>query len=416
MTNRIDVTLYWLRTGTTGRLVARRRMTWSGDVEPVDEVWASGLIDEIWVAAVDNAAQSTVEWQRLFTGMAVLELTVVTAKAPIVLRLQDAYALDSLADTRSPAPLLAHVATQFEETDGVLQATGGHLNAPGRHLVAQPLLPVVRAALQSVDLAKTDVPPPALSAEEPAPTLRECLPPAIKFERTRGAQVGHHNVQINRFEVRGPTPRLNLERVLSRPDVKAAQAALLGDPTNGVRRTEFVELLQRIPGWAIEAKPLVLSATSRPPSFLERVFSVEGLQVGNGNTQRNTFRCCVTDVPAAQHLLNNDHMLAKSLANYLCPHSGVVGDFSAFRGNLQRTMRHLPVALTNPHSVRLPRFDRLFLRPPRAVGESPTADLAEATTATLAQSRLLHDYARCDTRSHEVSEYVDWRSGLMPET
>ncbi|MEU7841721.1 hypothetical protein AB0B39_12280 [Micromonospora sp. NPDC049114] len=354
MTNRIDVTLYWLRTGTTGRLVARRRMTWSGGDEPVDEIWASGSVDGIQIATVDHAAQSTVEWQRLLAGMAVLKLTVVTAKAQLVLRLLDADALESLAGTAAPATLFARVTTQFEETDGVLQAAGGHLNAPGRHLVAQPLLPVLRAALQSVNLAKTDVPPPARPAEEPAPALRECLPPAIKFERTRGAQVGHHNVQINRFEVRGPTPSLDLERVLSRLEVKAARTALLADPTNAARRTDFVESLQRISGWAVKAKPLVLSATSRPPSFLERVFSVEGLQVGNGNTQRNTFKCCVTDVPAAQNLLNNDRALARSLADYLCPRSGTVGDFSTFREDLQRTMRNLPITLTNPHSVRLP--------------------------------------------------------------
>jgi hypothetical protein len=61
------------------------------------------------------------------------------------------------------------------------------------------------------------------------------------------------------------------------------------------------------------------------------------------------------DAPAPlTNLLNNNHALAKSLADYLCPRSGVVGDFNAFRGNLQRTMRPLPVALTDPHSVRLP--------------------------------------------------------------
>ncbi|MEU7761640.1 hypothetical protein [Micromonospora aurantiaca (nom. illeg.)] len=329
-------------------------MTWSGGAEPVDEIWASGPVDEIQVATVNHAAQSTVEWQRLLAGMAVLKLTVVTAKARLVLRLLDADALESLAGTAAPATLFARVTTQFEETDGVPQATGGHLNSPGRHLVAQPLLPVLRAALQSVNLAKTDVPPQARPAEEPAPALRECLPPAIKFERTRGAQVGHHNVQINRFEVRGPTPSVGLERVLSRLEVKAAWTALLADPTNAALRTEFVESLQRISGWAVEAKPLVLSATSRPPSFLERIFSVEGLQVGNGNTQRNSFRCCVIDVPEAHLLLKRDRALATSLVDYLCPRSGIVGDFSTFRENLQRTMRHLPITLTNPHSVRLP--------------------------------------------------------------
>jgi hypothetical protein len=206
----------------------------------------------------------------------------------------------------------------------------------------------------SVDLARTEAPPPALPAEEPAPALSECLPPAIKFVRTRGAQVGNHNVQINRFEISGPAPKLRLDSVLSRPQVQAAQAALMADPADARRRTTFVDSLRSIEGWDAEAKPLVLSATSRPPSFLERVFTVEGLQVGDHSTQRNTFKCCVTDVPEVESLLKKDQALANSLADYLCPRTGDLGNLGTFSANLQRTIRGLPVALTNPCGVGLP--------------------------------------------------------------
>jgi hypothetical protein len=40
-----------------------------------------------------------------------------------------------------------------------------------------------------------------------------------------------------------------------------------------------------------------------------------------------------------------------------------------------------------------------------------------ATRITIGLCRhTVYAEKRCDTRSHEVSEYVDWRSGLMPET
>jgi len=99
--------------------------------------------------------------------------------------------------------------------------------------------------------------------------------------------------------------------------------------------------------WDITAAPLVLSAESRPLGFLQRLltFNVQGLQTGNWNTQRNTFQYYVTDVPRVDQLLRQDPALATTLADFLCPETGQLGNFDAFRSQLETTLNALPLGL-----------------------------------------------------------------------
>ena len=354
MSSEIVVTLYWVREDAEGRLVARRRM------RGLDEFWASGKVAEYRMATVDADAQSTAGWRELLAGLRLPEFTVTSSRGPVALRLLDTAGLRTTRageGSGQQASLLARASMLFTDAGGVQLARRGHLRASSRELVASPLLPVLRQAMREAGMTAAAGPPGEVRARAAEPSLWQGLDAAIQLSEVRGAQIGDHNLQINRFFVRGPAQRVDFEPVLLDARVRDAQMALLADPANAALRADLVAALRAYAtAWTITADPLVLSAETKPPGFLERLltFSVQGVQEGNWNTQRNSFECYATDVPAVDRLLHQDRALATALADYLCPATGRIGDLGAFHKQLNTSMREVPVEVASPHGVKLP--------------------------------------------------------------
>jgi hypothetical protein len=341
MTSDVIVQLYWIPSGLTGRLVVLRRMTGPG----TKEFWASDPVSELRVATIDPAAQPEGDWHRLLIGLLLPELTVVSAHGPIVLRAQTDG--DLSATPHVQAPLLAGAALHFQQIGPAAQVGGARVVAPDGQLATLPFVQILRRALSYADMAPAPAPP---VGERPAtPALWQELHQAmVGLEDVRGAQIGDHNVQINRFVVRGPADPGDLGRLLRDPRVQDAQKAVLAAPAAPGPRAALVATLQNLAGgWNVTAAPLVLSAESQPPGLLERLltFDVQGVQLGNGNTQHNSFQYYVTDVPAVDQLLSKNPALAKTLAAFLCPETGQVGNLDPFRSQLATSLQGLQVNL-----------------------------------------------------------------------
>ncbi len=76
-----------------------------------------------------------------------------------------------------------------------------------------------------------------------------------------------------------------------------------------------------------------------------RLHDTRGVQIGDHNTQRNTFRYTVTDSPRVSALLRQDLDLARDLADYLCPAAGDVGDLTTLRSQVDRSLSGLGIKL-----------------------------------------------------------------------
>jgi hypothetical protein len=147
--------------------------------------------------------------------------------------------------------------------------------------------------------------------------------PSVELVGVRGAQIGDHNRQINRFVVRSDRLDLDFGAVLRRPGVVAAVDRLRADPADRALRDDVVRALAAT-GWFIDASPLVITAGEPALGFLERILlfvvpPAQAVQVGDHGTQHNTFSYVVTDAPDAARMLASRPGLARELADHVCP-------------------------------------------------------------------------------------------------
>ncbi|MEK8106602.1 hypothetical protein NKG94_17590 [Micromonospora sp. M12] len=161
----------------------------------------------------------------------------------------------------------------------------------------------------------------------------------------RGAQIGNHNRQSNRFVVHRPDRAIDFGDVLDRENVHQAIRRLSERPGDRGLRDDLVTALRRTTGGRVDSRPMVLTARVGEPGFWESLLIVDdvrGMQVGNHGTQRNTFRYTVMDEPRAAALLRENPGLARALADCLCPRDGR-GDVNAVARRLDTHLRSLPV-------------------------------------------------------------------------
>lgn len=161
-------------------------------------------------------------------------------------------------------------------------------------------------------------------AERPGnPTAEPAGGPSVELVGVRGAQIGDHNRQINRYVVRSDRLDLDFGAVLRRPGVVAAVDRLRADPADRALRDDVVRALAAT-GWFIDASPLVITAGEPALGFLERILlfvapPTQAVQVGNHGRQENTFSYVVTDAPDAARMLAARPGLARELADHVCP-------------------------------------------------------------------------------------------------
>lgn len=369
MTGEILVWLYWVPTGDRGRFLAHRRMPRSSGGAELHEFWQSDELAEFTAATLDPNARSTTDWQRLLRGLRVQTITLAAAPEPIMLRRLDRTSMHTTAPQVDVASALAEVSIRTSTMGNVVETRGGWIRGSGREPVALGVLPLLRKTLADLQLAPRPADPASVGAVnhprrfEPSDDLQASLRQAIHLHDVRGVQVGNYNLQVNRFVVRGPDLRLDFEAVLRTGYVKEAMSALMADPANESLRNNLINALRGPTAWQITPEPLVLSARAERPSFFEGLlaFDVYGMQEGDGSTQRNTFVYKVVNSPNAADLLRNDHDLARSLADYLCPPDRGADSPDALSRLINEKLKSLP-----------PEVDRNqgnMLEPPKPGGE-----------------------------------------------
>ncbi|MEU8236331.1 hypothetical protein AB0C12_42635 [Actinoplanes sp. NPDC048967] len=350
MTTEISIRFSWLPDDAAGHMLLHRRMPSTPEHGVLDEYWRSGPMGELPAATLKITARSTADWQKLLWGLPMPKVTLPATPYPVELHRLDENGLREVLARTGPVCDVAGASLQFTAVGGVLAPVGGRLDRNPFEPVAPGIAPLLRRTLDDLALTRGAGPPVPAAAEIPTPgqELRAGLESAIQLHDTRGVQIGSHNVQVNRFLVRGPDLAMNFDDVLRNTAVKSAMSALLADPGNSDRRQGLVGALQNVDQrWSVKAQPLTLSAQSRPPGILESLlsFNVQGVQVGDHNTQRNNFHYTVTDSPQVSALLRHDNDLARHLADYLCPATGDAGALATFRQHVGRSVNGLPIDL-----------------------------------------------------------------------
>jgi hypothetical protein len=353
MTAEISIRLSWLPDGATGHILLHRQMPGPAGHGALDEYWRSGPVGELAAARLELTAGSTADWQQLLCGLPLGNVTMPATPHPIVLHRLDRDALRAVLAVADSASDIAGASLRFTEAGGVLDPAGGRLDRNRFEPVALGIAPFLRRTLDDLALARsTGTPAPAAEAPSPGDELRAGLASAIRLHDTRGVQIGDHNVQVNRFVVRGPHLTLDFDDVLRNTTVQTAMSALLANPGNSDLRRGLVGALHNVDQrWSVTAQPLTLSAQSRPPGLLTRLLSfdvqgrqdVRGVQVGNDNTQHNTFHYTVSDSPKVSALLRQDLDLAQQLADYLCPATGGVGALTTLRRQVDQSVQGLGI-------------------------------------------------------------------------
>jgi hypothetical protein len=148
--------------------------------------------------------------------------------------------------------------------------------------------------------------------------------------RSTGVQVGDGKWQENFYVWTVEMPPLNLAERLESADVRPAVQALAADPTDRAARQQLVDKIapESLRGGARTTK-LQVSQLGRPgvissdsPLFGTLFLRVLGLQVGDGNIQRNEFTYAVAPTADAAALLRADPKLAKALIDCAFPDKG----------------------------------------------------------------------------------------------
>ncbi|MEH1028562.1 hypothetical protein V6W11_12545 [Micromonospora profundi] len=184
-------------------------------------------------------------------------------------------------------------------------------------------------------------------------------PSVVALHDVRGASIGNHNVQINTFKVTArDAVEFDFEEALNRYLVKSAINELQRDPTDPGRRSALANALSSR-GWLATFEPASLQVRTNSGGlldFLTRLlaFDVQGCQVGDHNTQRNTFTYLVTDSPQGSDLLHGNDDLAKALVGCLFP-LDFQQDLTSVKDELNRAVSQVPVDWTGNRSLGVSR-------------------------------------------------------------
>jgi hypothetical protein len=77
------------------------------------------------------------------------------------------------------------------------------------------------------------------------------------------------------------------------------------------------------------------------------LFDVRGLQVGDHNTQRNTFVCAITDTLKGAELLRGRPDLARALTDYVCPRDVGASNLAMLQRGFRAEIERLPLNWTD---------------------------------------------------------------------
>jgi len=351
--SRVNVDVFWLPFHEQrGRLVATRRVRAPG--MDVTEFWSSELVDAVGLVGI-TTVRSTHEWTRLVRNERVpllpgpVPLTECLPGSPILAeieqRLRDSSdsggALQPLASANIELTLPAAIAG--DRVDTAIQARCADLTHKPDDIFALPFSTVLNAAVRPLELQQ--IAPPEVVPSAPANDAS--IADAISFERVRGAQVGHYNVQFNTFIAEYRSGKFTFDQVIGRERVTRAIRDLQDEPGNTDLRRALVAALQDN-GWDLFETPRCMTVGRQHKGlldFLESLlgFEVKGLQTGNANLQRNSFVYQVTRTPDAAALLGRNRSLATALADVLCPQAGSGRNMDALRDNLAQQLNGMPI-------------------------------------------------------------------------
>ncbi|GAB2604623.1 hypothetical protein Aab01nite_78340 [Paractinoplanes abujensis] len=345
----VRLTIYAIRTDGRTRIVLHRSLNGWG--ARLDEFWISALVSELNLVDVEPCLQNSPAWTELLLGLRVDVVEVGSEPRRLILKRcrKNGDVAAILGDVEESTTALLVVSAEHGDDNGVVRPAFSDLDLSRRDALTGNFLPVLRAAVEQLGLVRAlqSRPEPASPREytigrrtvprlspaadaTPGMILQrpgQALLAQIRFQDVRGAQVGHHNVQVNRFIVERRDRPLNFGQVLDDPKVREAMAALLAEPRNDVLRGRLIAALGHVSEADVRSDPLVLQAGYEGPGFWERLlaFDAQGLQVGDYNKQHNTFRYVVTGEPSAAALLHHNPRLAMVITDYLCPRKGRAG-------------------------------------------------------------------------------------------
>ncbi|MDG4810987.1 hypothetical protein O7634_29870 [Micromonospora sp. WMMD1120] len=377
MSQDITVGLFLLEDGPDtaddhARLLIHRRMR-TDEGGRLDEFWISDWVDPLRIASVGaEDDDDTGDWHGLLLGLDLPTVTFRAAPTPIVLTRGER---ERFAGSR-PVPLLRAEA-RLDDSGIVLDAIHADLRFNRDEPLVVGFLRAVRDTIDGLDLSiqrAADVTGRSVGPGQPVADPEAVRPHPARPRRTRtdgftvaneldawvvelrdvrGAQIGNHNRQINRFVVHRPDRAIDFRDVLDRENVQRAIRRLSEQRDDRGLRDDLVAALRGATGGWVAEKPLALTARVREPGFWESLLFVDdvrGVQVGDHGTQRNTFRYTVMDEPRAAALLRESPGLARALADCLCPRDGR-GDVNAVTRTLDTHLRSLPVEVDRHRGV-----------------------------------------------------------------
>lgn len=147
----------------------------------------------------------------------------------------------------------------------------------------------------------------------------------IVVERSRGVQVGDHNVQVNTYDLSLRKINLDLGKVLRRPDVERALSALAADPTNTMLRKNADQALGARSFFTAQPRTVVergehVSSTGAPDTIFGFLFTCDshGVQVGDRNRQTNTFAYYCSTTVDARALFASSADLRRAAVESVC--------------------------------------------------------------------------------------------------
>ncbi|MEU1746680.1 hypothetical protein ACWD8I_06385 [Micromonospora arida] len=383
MSQDIAVSLFLLEDGPGNadghaRLLIHRTMR-TDEGGRLDEFWVSERVDSMRIASVGGGEEDddTGDWHGLLLGLALPAVTFRSAPEPIVLTRGERKRFEG----SRPVPLLRTEA-RLDDSGIVLDAIRADLRFTPDEPLVVGFLRAIRRTVGSLNLTNPRAPdvsdrpagigradtiqpaagPDATRADAARPdttrsggatVANELERWVVELRDVRGAQIGDHNRQSNRFVVHRPDRAIDFGDVLDREDVQRAVRRLSERPGDRGLRDELVTALRGATGGRVDSRPLVLTARVREPGFWEGLLiidDVRGVQVGDHGTQRNTFRYTVMDEPRAAALLRENFGLARALADCLCPRDGR-GDVNAVARALDTHLRSLPVEVDRDRGV-----------------------------------------------------------------
>jgi hypothetical protein len=193
-----------------------------------------------------------------------------------------------------------------------------------------------------------EVPKPITEAgDDPAVESRPPPHGQVEVSNSRGVQIGDGNWQDNFYIWDVKTPPIDLAKCLESTDVRPVVRALAADPTDRAARQNLLRKIAPEPLLGAPTTKLQVSQLGRPgvipsDSPLIGTLFLRGLQVGDGNIQRNTFTYAVAPTADADGLLRENPKLAKALIDCAFPEEGS-SDVATVNAALRDALEHAKV-------------------------------------------------------------------------